>query len=72
VKLAAFQRITLEPGQSTTVTFDLPAQRLSYYDETVHKFVVKPGTVDVMVGAASDDIRAKAKLTVTSSNAWNP
>ncbi len=71
-KLAGFQRITLLPNQTKTVQFNLPAQRLSYYSEAVHKFVVPPTTADVLVGSASDDIRQHAKLTITSAGEWAP
>jgi beta-glucosidase len=66
-ELRGFARIALDAGVRKTVILDVPAQKLSYYDERVHAFVVNPGAFDVMVGAASDDIRLKARVTVTSS-----
>jgi beta-glucosidase len=64
-KLIAFERIHLNPGEKKTVTEEIPATRLSIYDETQHKFVVEPGTFDVMVGSSSKDIRGKSKYHVT-------
>ena len=34
------------------------------HDESKHDFAVDPGEFDVMVGAASDDIRLTARLEV--------
>ena len=44
---------------------EIPAEKLAYWDEKVHGFVVNPGDFDILAGAASDDVRAKARLTVT-------
>jgi beta-glucosidase len=51
-KLEGFQRVTLNPGQTKTVTFTLTPQNLGYYDNT-GKFVVQPGPFDVWVGDSS-------------------
>ena len=63
-ELRGFARISLDPDMKRTVTLDVPAQKLSFYDERVHAFVVNPGAFDVMVGAASDDIRLKGRVNV--------
>lgn len=64
-ELRGFQRVSLAPGEKRTLTFTLPAAKLAYWDETAHAFVVNPGAFDVLVGAASDDIRAEAQIKVT-------
>jgi len=63
-ELRGFQRVTLQPGEKRTLTFTVPAEKLAYWDESVHAFVVNPGAFDVLVGASSDDIRARAQITV--------
>ena len=65
-ELRGFQRLTLQPGEKKTVTLQVPAEKLAFYDETVHKFVVEPGAFDVMVGGASDDIRLTDQVTVAN------
>ncbi|HEY2586867.1 MAG TPA: glycoside hydrolase family 3 C-terminal domain-containing protein [Tepidisphaeraceae bacterium] len=65
-ELRGFQRVHLRPSETQTIHFTLPAPKLAFYDVTTHGFVVDPGTFDVMVGSASDDIRQAAKLTVTA------
>ncbi len=52
-KLEGFQRVTLNPGQSTTVTFKLGPQNFGYYDDS-GQFVVQPGPFHVWVSDRSD------------------
>jgi len=54
-ELRGFQRVSLAPGESKTVTFTLDARQLAYYGES--GFVVEPGTVQVLIGSSSADIR---------------
>ena len=63
-ELRGFQRISLQPGETKTVTFPLPAGKLAIWDEKAHDFVVEPGAFDVMVGASSADIRLKDQIEV--------
>jgi beta-glucosidase len=63
-ELRGFARLTMQPGETKTVTFPLPAAKLAHWDETTHGFMVDPGAFDVMIGAASDDLRLKAQVEV--------
>ena len=58
-RLRGFQRVTLEPGESTTVRFTLDASDFGFYDNR-GKFVVEPGAIQVYAG---DD--STATLTKT-------
>ena len=51
-KLEGFQRVTLDPGKSQTVTFTLGPQNLGFYNNN-GQFEVQPGTFDVWVGDSS-------------------
>src|SRR5882757_3310102 len=62
--LRGFQRVTLESGETKHITMALPASQLSYYDSETHKFIVVPGMFNVMIGAASDDIRLRTDLEI--------
>jgi beta-glucosidase len=66
-ELRGFQRLTLQPGEKKTVTLEMPAEKLAFYDEKTHGFLVEPGAFDVMVGAASDDIRLRETVMVTGA-----
>ena len=63
-ELRGFQRISLQPKENRKVTFTLPANDLAYYDEAAKKFVIKPGTFDVMIGSSSEDIRLRDRVVV--------
>jgi beta-glucosidase len=63
-ELRGFERITLEPGETTTVTFTLAGEKLSFYDVKTHRFIVEPGTFEILVGSSSEDIRLKDRLEV--------
>lgn len=51
--LRGFQRVHLQPGEKTTVTFILSPADLSIYGEDM-KPVVEPGAFDLFVGSSSD------------------
>jgi beta-glucosidase len=48
-ELRGFRRVSLKPGEKTTVEFTLTPDSLSLLDENM-KRVVEPGTFDIMVG----------------------
>jgi beta-glucosidase len=53
-ELKGFKRVTLAPGQTETVTFDITPEHLAFYDIN-KKFVVEPGEFEIMVGNSSRD-----------------
>ena len=67
-QLVNFDRVHLKAGETRTVSFDLSHddQALRYWDEDKYEFVVDPGTVDVMIGASSADIRQKGQIKLTA------
>ena len=52
-KLEGFQRVTLAPGQSKTVTFTLGRQNFGFYNEQ-GQFAVEPGPFNLWVSDSSD------------------
>jgi beta-glucosidase len=52
--LRDFQRITLQPGETRTVRFVVPPEKLSFLDLHMHR-VVEPGAFEIMVGKSSAD-----------------
>jgi beta-glucosidase len=61
-ELKDFQRVTLDPGQSRIVTFDLTPDKLEAYDINM-KRTVEPGDFEVLVGGSCADV-AKTVLKV--------
>jgi beta-glucosidase len=63
-ELKGFRRITLDPGETRTVTFDITPELLAFYDARM-KYVVEPGDFEIMVGNSSrDSDLQKVLLTV--------
>ena len=61
-ELKAFQRVTLAPGESKTVTFLLTPEAFRMWNVPMHR-VVEPGVFDIMVGPDSVDLKTAA-LTI--------
>ncbi|MAT69889.1 MAG: glycosyl hydrolase [Planctomycetaceae bacterium] len=65
--LCAFERVALEHGESRTVTLDIPVERLRYWDAESDCYVVEPGAYELLIAAASDDIRLTIPLKVVDN-----
>ena len=63
MQLRGFKRVALKKGESAKVKFDLRFDDLALYNQELRQ-VVEPGTWQVMVGAASSDIRLKGKFEI--------
>ena len=64
--LCGFRRVSLKSGGAEEVTIEVPAERLRYWDEETKRYIVEPGEYEFLVGAASDKIKLKLPLTVTT------
>jgi beta-glucosidase len=64
--LCGFTRVHLNHGESGKVTIEIPAVRLRYWDTDKKQYVIEPGDYEILIGAASDDIRLKLPMTVTA------
>jgi beta-glucosidase len=60
-ELKDFQKISLKPGESRTVTFTIGKDKLAFYNQQL-AWVAEPGEFQLMVGSASDDIRLSGKI----------
>ena len=63
-ELKDFRKIELEPGETSTVTFTIEKEDLSYFDPEKHDWVAEPGKFKALIGSASDDIRAEISFTL--------
>lgn len=63
-RLAGFERIHLEAGETKTVTLAISPECLSLSNAAMER-VVEPGTFQIMVGPSSVNTPLKSKLTVT-------
>ncbi|MFH1197810.1 MAG: glycoside hydrolase family 3 C-terminal domain-containing protein [bacterium] len=63
-QLKRFERITLAPGESKTLTFKIPASELSFYDTYSNELKTQPGNWEIQIGSSSKDIRSKKDFTI--------
>ena len=64
-ELKSFQKVSLQPGETKTVTLEIAPDSLAFYDVKL-KYVVEPGEFEIMVGNSSRDRDLqKVILTVT-------
>ncbi len=52
-ELKGFERISLNAGETKTVTFTIDTNSLAFYDIKMN-YTVEPGTFNIMVGTSSD------------------
>jgi beta-glucosidase len=53
-ELKGFQKVTLRPGETKSVAFDITPDLLAFYDVKM-KYVVEPGDFEIMIGNSSRD-----------------
>jgi beta-glucosidase len=58
-ELRGFRRVSLKPGETRTVTFDVDSRVLGYYGPDM-TWVVEPGAFDLMLGGSSAQTKAVA------------
>jgi beta-glucosidase len=66
LSLCGFTRVHLAKGETMKVTLEIPLERLRHWSTAEKKYVVAPGDYELLVGSASDDIKARLPLTVTA------
>jgi len=66
LELKRFQRVTLQPGERRTITFELTSDDLALWNPEM-KHVVEPGTFTISAGPNSVELKT-ARLTVTGSS----
>jgi beta-glucosidase len=67
IQLAGFRRVSLRPGEKQTIAFSLPHDHIAlrYWDEAKNDFTYDPGSVDLLVGSSSADIRLRGSVMLT-------
>jgi beta-glucosidase len=63
-QLIGFRRVAIGAGETTTVALPVRAGEFAYWDERHGRFVVEPGTVELLIGSSSADIRLRTRLEV--------
>ena len=61
-ELKGFEKITLKPGESKTVSFEINSDALSYYSVEDNGWKAEAGEFQALIGPSSEDIRATASF----------
>ena len=65
--LRGYERVSLKPGESRTVEFNLAAASLAYWNSETQGWVVENEPILLQVGASSADIRLQKTITITGA-----
>ncbi|MBD5180547.1 MAG: glycosyl hydrolase [Bacteroidales bacterium] len=63
-ELKGFKKVSLKPGETATVSFEIGRDALSFFDADKHEWVCEPGKFEALVGASSADIRSKINFKI--------
>ena len=58
-ELKGFRKVTLAPGQTQEVVFEIDCEALGFFDDVRHEWVAEPGRFEALVAASAADIRGK-------------
>ncbi len=61
-ELKAFKKVSLQPGESQVVTFDITRDMLQYYDASRGQWTLEPGDFVLRLGTASDNLPISLKF----------
>jgi len=65
-ELVAFVRVSLQPGEKKDVVFTIHPSQLAFLDEEM-RWRIEKGTVDVLLGSSSQDIRWQGEFEITET-----
>ncbi|GGG24322.1 glycosyl hydrolase [Rhodococcoides trifolii] len=71
-ELRAFDKVHLEPGESTTVTLTLDENAFRYWSPGHHRWAVDPGDVEIEVTIGSSDARLRATTSLDGDGVVDP
>ena len=63
-ELKGFEKVAVRRGASKTVSINIPASTLAFYDESLAEWNLERGTYVLFVGNASDNISKEIKIFV--------
>lgn len=66
-ELKGFEKVSLEPGETKTVTFTLDKRAFAYWSTAIHDWHVETGEFNILIGKSSRNIVCSKTITVTST-----
>jgi beta-glucosidase len=64
--LCGFERVHVPAGQTEKTMIEIPVERFRYWDTTKKQYAIEPGNYELLLGAASDDIRQKLPFKIVA------
>lgn len=61
-ELKGFRKVSLAPGEKTTVCFTIGSDALSFFDPDKHAWVAEPGKFEAILASSSADTRTKVRF----------
>ncbi|MDN4472159.1 glycoside hydrolase family 3 C-terminal domain-containing protein [Demequina zhanjiangensis] len=71
-ELASWKKVTLEPGETTSVSLMIDERAFAVYDVAAGSWAVEAGEFAIRVGLSSTDIRATATVRVSGGDEVRP
>jgi beta-glucosidase len=74
-RLAGWQKVSLAPGATRTVTVNVDPRLLATWDEGTHSWRIAPGSYQVMLGSSARDIRQTVSVNLPGGvlpGRWHP
>ena len=62
--LKAFARVYVQANKTEKVALRLPVSQLRHFEPKINDYEVAKGSYELMIGAASDDIRLRSSLEI--------
>ena len=66
-ELKGFEKISLNPGETKTITMTLDNRSFAWYHTGIHDWFVASGDYEILIGASSRDIRLSETVHMNSS-----
>ncbi len=66
-ELKGYEKVSLEPGETKTVTMILDKRSFAWYNTDLHDWYVSSGDYEILIGASSRDIRLKKIVHLVST-----
>jgi len=63
-ELKGFSRVTLDPGESKTVSLEIQVKNLQYWNETTHSWADDLCNIELQLGASAGDIKLKKEVVL--------
>ena len=66
-ELKGYEKVSLEPGETKTVTMTLDKRSFAWYSTELHDWYAASGEYEILIGASSRDIRLTEKIRLHST-----